>query len=1176
MSVFGNKIQINTHYTRSINLNRDSDSLSVVQTYIPTSRSIQTLEQMSEAFDAQETPRSWSLVGPYGSGKSAFAIFLANLLGNPKKETTRVAYKILKASNNKLAERFETIGNESSGYCTVLITGSPESFNKSLVRNLAKKISSIWDNPKDYKPEIVSRLNKISERIESPPVSEVLDCIKELQSELHKIGMNGILIVIDELGKFLEYEARHNKVNEIFLLQSLAEHAMQDNPTKLSLLVMLHQSFDYYAKGLGESLKNEWAKIQGRFENISFLESSEQILRIVAAAINQNFNDDEFKKIQNSTSKMTEIFARTNAFPGIINKDTASHLFKSCYPLHPVSSILLPILCQKVAQNERTLFSYLGSREKNGFQDSLSRCLKVSDWIYPWEIFDYFILNQPSALTDHFTHRRWAEVMTAIDRLGDAPVEEQQILKAIGLLNIIGAQGNFKASEDLLGLCFSNKSIATKTLTQLQNKSIIQFRKFSSEYRVWQGSDFDLDSRVEEELTKLGRFELAEQINKRHNLLPIVARRYTIENGTLRYFTPIFADSKSAIQLVKENDQPRIIFYLSEDKDEENYFNHVLAENSSKLNILVFYKDSNILRETIGESLALEALEQSSQELNEDAVAMREFKTRYANTLAEEEKLLSALIDRPESAKWYWKSAEPLIINRKRDFQEQLSKVLNEVYCDCPIIKNEIINRKKVSSQGFGATNKLAIAMAMNEIEDNLGFDKDKFPPEKSIYLSLLKESKLHTNENGKWSFKKPQEREDPCKFNKVWKRIDLFLKTTEQQAHSLVTLNKELIAPPFGVKEGILPILYFAVMLTYKHELAVFENRNYIASFTEEQVSRFLKRPDEFTVQQFRIEGLNQSIFEAYSEVIYNDKKQNSILSIARPIAKIIGDLPEYTLNTKLGLGDKEKKVRDSYKIVKSPEEFLLKGIPKALGLNLETDDKEEILALLSLKLKKVFRNLQNCHSTLLDEMRGLLALSLNLSKNEELSQIRKTASRFNGLEKYIVDKEGQGGFLIRINKEGISDDDWLENILMFLAQKQTNKWSDKDKDLAEIRLSELSRKLKEVEQLTFDYKNINKHSQDGEFDIYILRSFKKGAPDIQDYALVNPKIKKIIKRSKEKILEEIRTLDDPELQKALIAEITDEFLKNNKERVDQNKNQEIPPKIVTKTKFIDEKKIA
>ena len=160
-----------------------------------------------------------------------------------------------------------------------------------------------------------------------------------------------------------------------------------------------------------------------------------------------------------------------------MNKETATKLFQSCYPLHPVSVILLPMLCQKVAQNERTLFSYLGSREQHGFQDSLSRCLKVSDWIYPWEIFDYFILNQPTALTDHFTHRRWAEVVTAVDRLGDAPVEEQQILKAIGLLNIIGTQGNFKSSDEIVSLCSANKISAVSTLKQLQKKINCSFQE---------------------------------------------------------------------------------------------------------------------------------------------------------------------------------------------------------------------------------------------------------------------------------------------------------------------------------------------------------------------------------------------------------------------------------------------------------------------------------------------------------------------------------------------------------------------------------------------------------------------------------------------------------------------------------------------------------------------------
>ena len=197
----------------------------------------------------------------------------------------------------------------------------------------------------------------------------------------------------------------------------------------------------------------------------------------------------------------------------------------------------------------------------------------------------------------------------------------------------------------------------------------------------------------------------------------------------------------------------------------------------------MLYKVGNLLREALGETLALESVEQSSLELYEDAVAQREFKERYANALAKAGKLLGRLIDEPESGKWYWNSAEPLKINGKRDFQEQLSKILKEVYCDCPVVKNELINRKAPSAQGFGATHKLATAMVKSETEENLGFEK--FPAEKSIYLSLLRKSKLHTHENGKWSFKKPQENDDPCNFNTVWKRIDSFLKTTEQQAHS-------------------------------------------------------------------------------------------------------------------------------------------------------------------------------------------------------------------------------------------------------------------------------------------------------------------------------------------------------------------------------------------------------
>ena len=77
------KVRVNTQYTRSINLERDADSASVVSAYIPTFRAVRTLKDMVESFRATATPRAWSLVGPYGSGKSSFVVFLAHLLGSP-------------------------------------------------------------------------------------------------------------------------------------------------------------------------------------------------------------------------------------------------------------------------------------------------------------------------------------------------------------------------------------------------------------------------------------------------------------------------------------------------------------------------------------------------------------------------------------------------------------------------------------------------------------------------------------------------------------------------------------------------------------------------------------------------------------------------------------------------------------------------------------------------------------------------------------------------------------------------------------------------------------------------------------------------------------------------------------------------------------------------------------
>jgi hypothetical protein len=306
------------------------------------------------------------------------------------------------------------------------------------------------------------------------------------------------------------------------------------------LFVLLHQSFEQYAKGLGESLKNEWSKVQGRFEEVPFLESAEQVLRVVSAAFTHDFKAAETVELTNSIDKLVTVLEEQEALPGAMSHDESTELFTACYPLHPVSALLLPMLCQKIAQNERTLFSYLGSHEEFGLQDMLSTFETLGEFIYPHHIYDYFITNQSSALGDYMTHRRWAEVVTAIERLGDGTDTEVNLLKTIGILNIIGSKGGFKPSKALLECCMPKKSAFTKVVAGLKDKSVVNFRRYSGEYRVWQGSDFDLEEALQNELNNLGEFSLVDELNQSKSMLPVVARRYTIKNGALRYFIPSF------------------------------------------------------------------------------------------------------------------------------------------------------------------------------------------------------------------------------------------------------------------------------------------------------------------------------------------------------------------------------------------------------------------------------------------------------------------------------------------------------------------------------------------------------------------------------------------------------------------------------------------------------------
>lgn len=1134
-----NKITVNAHYTRSINLERDASSSKVVGAYIPTTRAQNTLSRIAETFSERQAPRAWTLIGPYGSGKSSFAIFLSHLLSSQDEMASKAALKVLRKANPSIARRYQNIIKGSAGHCCVLLTGSPESLAKRLVEALADAAEAFWSKKRGRNPVVINELRDLS-KDEDIATSKILEAVKKLQDAIAKTGGNGLLIIIDELGKFLEYEARHYGANDVYLLQALAEHACAGHDANLTLIALLHQSFEQYAKGLGEQLKNEWAKVQGRFENIPFLESTEQVLRIVSAAFTQNITDAEKRKISAFAQKAAEVLDKSDALPGGLDKVSAKNLFAQCYPLNPVSALLLPILCQKVAQNERTLFSYLGSQEPFGFRDSISKLKNIGDWIQPWEIYDYFIMNQPAAISDHFTHRRWAEVVTAIERLGDAPESEIQLLKTIGLLNIIGTQGGFKASKDVISLCLPTKKETSLILEALNKKSIIQYRKFSGEYRVWQGSDFDLDAAVNEQLSKLGKFDLAEILNARHSMLPIVARRYTIKSGALRYFVPVFTDAQTFKSLDHRDVNARIIFFLAEGKEDEKLFATEVKAYFSELDIVVEYLNAIELREIVSETLALEYVQREAQELHSDPVVQREFKDRYAAAVLSEHEILERLINEPSDSNWYWKQ-EKLNAKDKRTLQQALSSVLERVYHSSPVIHNELINRDKPSSQAAAGRNKLLLALLTSPDKEDLGIEK--FPPEKAIYRSVVQELGLHQkSKSGKWKLTPPAKKSTAYE---AWKIIENFLSTTEKSPRSFADLTPILKAPPYGIKEGVLPVFYVVAFLVNQQELALYENGTYSPYFTEEQLERFVKVPHEFTVQRFRIEGLRASIYEQYTKALFRDNQKRTIIELVRPLAKFIGDLPEYTQKTKsLDISQRAKAVRNAFNLAKSPEKLLFEDLPKALGYTHIADAKNNELEGFSSELMDALKELKECYPNLLETQKVLLAQALHVTNKTDLSVIRKEiCGKYVGLENYTVDIDGLRAFIKRLTKTTGSDEDWFVNILMFLGKKPVEKWSDADKVEAEVRLAEYSRRLLDLRKLQLHYEQ-KIAEKDDEFEVILLKTLKKGREPIDEVVTIDKSKINAIKGIKEEIQAILSQYKDKELQLSIVAQLADEFL--------------------------------
>jgi hypothetical protein len=256
-------IRIQQSGVRSIRLEDDLFDEPLTQGYVLTAQALHTLERIFDGIESKGA-RAWTLTGPYGSGKSFFGLFLSRTLDGAS--ATRQAQEKLRALHPTLAERILTWTNEKHGLLTIPVTGSRASLQTCLTRGFKKALRRL------DKPHAASLLAEL-EQVTASDSRVFLDWMQHFLESLSTSGQAaGALLIFDEMGKALEHAAAHPMEGDIYLLQEVAEFANRSGETPFVFVAILHQAFEHYATWLDHISQREWAKVQGRFEDIPFLE----------------------------------------------------------------------------------------------------------------------------------------------------------------------------------------------------------------------------------------------------------------------------------------------------------------------------------------------------------------------------------------------------------------------------------------------------------------------------------------------------------------------------------------------------------------------------------------------------------------------------------------------------------------------------------------------------------------------------------------------------------------------------------------------------------------------------------------------------------------------------------------------------------------------------------------
>jgi len=1079
-------VAVSPRFLRSVNLGRDFYGPHPLHGYILTASAAASLERIAAGIE-HAPARAWSITGSYGSGKSAFALFAAKALATPASGAEAARSHALRQQPGLKPEVF---GEEKQGFWPVLVTGGREPLARALVRGLCDALNRL---PEPKAKAVLKELRAKwgaeleAENLTAQAVSDLYAAAAAIARK-RSASCRGLLLVIDELGKFLEYAALHPEQGDMQVLQELAEYAVRSADAPLLLITILHQAFEEYAHRLSATQRGEWQKVQGRFSDIPFGGAAHETMLLLSRALDvteepeilpSGAAGDEHALLRPAIERHSEECHRLGLVPAGMTDREWRDMMWNVYPLHFLCVLAMPHLFRRFGQNERSLFSFLASAEPHGFQEFVSAHGIAPDAVPRLRLdhlYDYAVEAFGSTLYTHPTARLWSEAEEALFRLRHSDPLHSRLIKTIALLNILGEGTRLKPSKEILRFALEDETTTQQqidaALESLQDTTLIVYRQFKGAYRLFEGSDLDIESLlIERRRHYAHHVDVVKTAAQIEISPPLVARRHSFETGALRFFEvrpcrPATLETEIARRPPQADGL--LLLCLARDADElaqaERLVCSLLAGQSHT--IVGLNRETETLREA---AIAVESLlavqdEQTSQ-LQKDRVAKREVQERLMEATralqAEWERLMRPQNAAHECSVWYFQG-RPTALSSYRDLQALISTACERMYPHTPRLLNELVNRRQLSSTAAAARRNLIEAMITHRAQPRLGMTG--FPPEMSMYASLLGSTGIHRPDKaGAWTLQPPPAAKD-AGLARVWQAIEEFLFGPLLMRQPLAKLNERLREPPYGLMDGVIPILLGAVLLHHENEVAVYEEDRFITDLDAATFERMIKRPEDFSLQGCRIAGERQAVLDRFAKGMLRPNEEKTLVNVARRLYREFNRLPDYTLKTR-ALDASARALRDLFKEGKEPEQLLFVDLPRLLGTKPFSDSGGE-----PKNIAAFFARWNTTMSTVMGAYDALLSrVEKTLCDRFSVGQWQELRARSATVLPYVTEPRLKA-FALRASDENLERQPWLESVAAGVIGRPPSGWSDADEDRFQLELAPLVSALHHAELIVFE----------------------------------------------------------------------------------------------------------